>query len=120
MEFPDDIYMTKTGFTSKQRINMTLWHNEFKSTDSNVALDTYTVKAAYEATSGRLFDREILEWFYDYFGDWTMKEFERMNQDIRTKLKNFIQKRGVYVDSYKGKSISKAFVELTEMNRLPV
>jgi hypothetical protein len=73
----------------------------------------------YNAVYGRHFDKGILTWFFNYFGEWTTEEFQRLNQNVRTPLKNFIMRRGVYMDYGPRKSIPEALVELLHMERLP-
>jgi hypothetical protein len=98
---------------------MALWDELVGPESSEQALTTYVISAMYNAACGRHFDKGILTWFFDYFGEWTAEEFRRLNQNVRTLLKNFIMRRGVYVDYGPRKSIPEALVELLHMERLP-
>jgi hypothetical protein len=56
------------------------------------------ISAIYNVACGCYFDKGIFIWFFDYFGEWIIEEFWRLNQNVRTLLKNFIICCGVYVD----------------------
>ncbi|EED23142.1 hypothetical protein TSTA_065950 [Talaromyces stipitatus ATCC 10500] len=93
--------MTETGFntvTGHKKIDPTLWEKDAGPGDSVEALVNYTIRAMYEAAISHYFDRELFKWLHDYFKEWTLVEFNKLDRTTRSKLKDFLQIRGVYLD----------------------
>lgn len=116
---PDDDFMTETGFntaTGHKKIDPALWEKDAGPGDSVEALVNYTIRAMYEAAVSHHFDRELFEWLHDYFEEWTLVEFNKLDRTTRSKLKDFLQMRGVYLDHRGKKIISEGLVELLQMD----
>ncbi|EED22562.1 conserved hypothetical protein [Talaromyces stipitatus ATCC 10500] len=118
MELPDDKFMTEIGFNNqagKDRVNMANWLYDAVPGDDEKKLSTYTIRVMYEAASGLQVDFEMFQWFHDFFEDWKIEDFNRLDKTTRTKLKDFLLWRGVYVDHTNRKTIPMALMELLEM-----
>ncbi|EED12737.1 transposase, putative [Talaromyces stipitatus ATCC 10500] len=112
----------KTGFntvTGHKKIDPTLWEKDAGPGDSVEVLVNYTIRAMYEAAVSHHFDRELFEWLHDYFEEWTLVEFNKLDRTTRSKLKDFLQIRGVYLDHRGKKNISEGLVELLQMDIPP-
>ena len=103
----------------RNRVQTVDWNKNAGPGDDEQTLTNYVIRVMYEAASCSYVDQDAFEWFKDYFEEWTVMEFNRMEKTIRTKLKSFLQYCGIYVDHHSRKTISVALAELLAMERRP-
>ncbi|EED14530.1 hypothetical protein TSTA_107370 [Talaromyces stipitatus ATCC 10500] len=79
---PDDNFMAETRFntvTRHKKINLTLWEKDAGPGDSVEALVNYIIRAMYKAA------------LHNYFKEWTLVKFNKLDRTTRSKLKDFLQ-----------------------------
>ncbi|EED12714.1 hypothetical protein TSTA_052370 [Talaromyces stipitatus ATCC 10500] len=111
---PDDDFMTETGFntvTGHKKIDPTLWEKDAGPGDSVEA-------AMYELPLVITLTMNYSNGFMitSKNGLWSIHKLDRT---MRSKLKDFLQIRGVYLDHRGKKNISEGLVELLQMDIPP-
>jgi hypothetical protein len=137
VEFPDNEFLTETGFNTtadRGRINIKEWDLDARSGENEHRLYNHIIAVIYQLlweeddckkNQGRqqhrcmrhkcgqaVVDLDAWRWFFDYLDNWKVEDFGRLNRETRTKLKNFLQYRGVYVEHGRRRRLPTAFAEL--------